>query len=236
MAQDSLNLEKYYPKPRITAIEFLVGPSLIAVRGDNRAVQSTGGGTYLVNSLKNKNGYSFGIGLIHKFSKHFEINARLFWERKGYAENLDSLTLNTSGSSFESVTPVLSKDVKNDYLIVSIIPQLTFGKRAHFNVGAGGYIGSLVSSYTQIFQSKFPTYSYVSDPTYNKYDYGLSLNIGYSYPLKRNLEGTIQFIGNYGLCQISDFYAKFNYPKWYNSSYSILIGLRFFNNKFKTNF
>ncbi len=234
LAQDTLNLEKYYHKPKVTSVEFMVGPSLVAVTGDNRAVQSTGGGTYLANSLKSKNGYSFGIGLIHKLNKHFEVSARLFWERKGYVENLDSLSLNSSGTSIESITPVLSEDVKNDYLTLSIVPQFTFGKRLHFNVGAGGYVSSLISSYTQITQAKYPTFSFVSDPNYNKYDFGFSFNAGFSYPIKARFELTTQLVANFGLSHISDRFVSFNYPKWYNNSYSMLIGIRIFNKNHKS--
>jgi hypothetical protein len=228
LAQDSLNLEKYYPKPKITSIEFLVGPSLVSVRGgDERIARPTGGGGYFVSSLNNKAAYSFGIGLNHKFSKHFVLNARLFWERKGYIENLDSITLNTSATSIATVSSIRSEDVKNNYLTISILPQFTFGKKAHFNIGAGGYVSSLISSYTQVDQPTQPTFSYPSDQAYNKYDLGLSLNAGFSYPIKANFDIILQLNANYGLHQISDWFTSFNYPSWYNNSYSILVGMRF---------
>jgi hypothetical protein len=48
-AQDSLNLEKYYPKPKITSFELLLGPSLVAVIGESQKSQYTGGGAYYIN-------------------------------------------------------------------------------------------------------------------------------------------------------------------------------------------
>jgi hypothetical protein len=71
------------------------------------------------------------------------------------------------------------------------------------------------------------TYSFASDQAYNKYDFGLSFNMGYTYALKRDVELTLQLTNNYGVHQISDWFASFNYPKWYNNSYSILVGIVF---------
>ncbi len=235
LAQVSPELEKYYPKPKITSIEFLVGANLFNIRGYNQVpAQSTGGGGYFVSSLKEKISFSFGIGLTHRLGKHFELNGRLLWERKSYVDRLDSITL-TSNFQIESISFVRSEAPKNDYLTVSILPQYIFGNKVHFNVGAGGYIGSLMSSNTEVVQASQPTYSYVSTKGFNKYDFGLSLNVGFSYPIKTNLEITIQLFTNYGLSQISDWLVSFNYPPWYYNSYSAMIGIRYFKkkNKFK---
>jgi hypothetical protein len=235
-AQDSLNLERYYPKPKITSIEFLIGPSLVSVRGgENRVAKSTGGGGYFASSLKNKTAYSFGIGLNHKFRKHFLLNARLSWECKGYVEDLDSVTLNASATSIATISSIRSEDIKNNYLTISILPQFTFGKKAHFNIGAGGYVSSMISSYTQVVQSTQPTFSYPSDQNYNRYDLGLSLNVGFSYLIRTNFDITLQLNANYGLHQISDRFTSFSYPPWYNNSYSALVGIRYYRKKYKIN-
>jgi hypothetical protein len=236
-AQDSLSLEKYYPKPKITSVEFLIGANLFSLRGYvQEPARSTGRGTYFFSSLKEKASFSFGIGLTHRLGKHFELNGRLLWDRKSYVDRLDSITF-TSNFQIESILFVRSEQPKNDYLTVSILPQYIFGNKVHFNVGAGGYIGSLISSSTEVVQASQPTYSYVSTEGFNKYDFGLSLNVGFSYPIKTNLELTIQLFTNYGLSQISDWLISFNYPPWYYNSYSAMIGIRYFNKqrKFKIN-
>lgn len=79
---DSINLTKYYPKPTITAIEILAGPSLASIKGVRQSLASVGDTTYYATVPMNLTGYSFGIGVIHSFTQRFEIQARLFWKEK----------------------------------------------------------------------------------------------------------------------------------------------------------
>lgn len=230
LAQDSLSMEEYYPKPIVTSIEFLFGPSIVSLRGENQEAQYTGGDSYFVNTLENKIAYSLGVGLNHNFNNYFQISSRILWDRKGYVEKLDSVTLTTSGG-LGSITPIKSENVINDYLTLSILPQFTFGNKGHFSIAAGGYVGLLLSSKTEY--SGQTIFSYPSEQAYNKYDFGLSFNAGFSYPLTGKLDITAQVLANYGLHQISDWFVSFSYPPWYNSSYSVLIGVRFLNSKRK---
>jgi hypothetical protein len=85
-ARDSLSLEKYYPKPKITAIEILIGPSSSTIRGVDSSISSLRSGVYHNNTVRNKVGYSFGVEFIHNFSRHVGLHARFLWERKGVEE------------------------------------------------------------------------------------------------------------------------------------------------------
>ena len=223
--QDSLGLERYYPKPKITSIEFLFGPSQVGIIGNEKPPTRFGQSIY-INSLENRLGYSFGIGVSHKLTKRFEIFARLFYEQKGFVRTLDTLSFDNNFALI-SASRVWSENISNNYFTLTILPQLILGSKAHFNIGAGGYVGSLISSRTEY--KGQTSFTYVSDPGFNKYDFGLSFNAGISYPIKTNLELTFQLTANFGLHHISDQFTSFNYPKWYNSSYSVLMGIRFFN-------
>jgi hypothetical protein len=227
LGQAPLDTEKYYPKPKITSIEILFGPSQVGVIGNEKPPTRVGQSIY-INSLENRLGYSFGIGVSHKLTRRFEIFARLFYEQKGFVRILDTLSFDNSFSLI-SVSRGWSENIRNNYLTLTILPQLILGNKARFNIGAGGYVGSLISSRTEY--KGQTSFTYISDPGFNKYDFGLTFNGGFSYPIKANLELTIQLIANYGLHHISDRFTSFNYPKWYNSSYSLLVGIRFSNNE-----
>ncbi len=217
---------RYYPKPKISSIEFLIGPSLTGVIG-NEKPSSRFGQTVYSPLLEKTVRYSFGIGVSHHLSNRFQIYARLLYERKGFNRGLDS-------SFFDSDFKLISKgrvwteSAANDYLTLSILPQFLFGNKNVFNVGIGGYAGSLISSTTE-YQGVGSAYSYGSDYNFRKYDFGLSLNAGFSYPIKSRLELTIQLMSNFGLYHVSERFVSFGYDKWYNNSYSLLIGVRLLN-------
>jgi Outer membrane protein beta-barrel domain len=233
IAQDSLNLEKYYPKPRITAIEILLGTSSSTIRGISPSISNLGGGVYHNNTVMNKIGYSFGIGLVHNFNRHFDLRARLLWERKGVEEKTDSIAI-TPSSTVVGTGPLASYNTQNDYITISITPQLLLGKRSRFNIGIGGYFSILKESRitTEYF---YPSpRSIYNAGNFDKYDYGLSLGAGYSFPLKKHLLLTIQFLDNYGLKQISNWHSNyFVLPQLHNHSYSLMIGIQFSNKKIK---
>lgn len=63
LAQDSLNLKKYYPKPKISSIEFLIGVNLSSIIGINPTLGSSGSGVYYSTTSTNKIGYLLGVDL-----------------------------------------------------------------------------------------------------------------------------------------------------------------------------
>jgi Outer membrane protein beta-barrel domain len=233
LAQDSTNLEKYYPKPRITSIEILLGPSSSTIRGISPSISNLGGGVYHNNTVMNKIGYSFGIGLVHNFNKHFDLRARLLWERKGIEEKTDSIAI-TPSSTLIGTGPLASYNTQNDYITISIAPQLLLGKRSRINIGMGGYFSILKES--RITNEYFypSPHTVYNTGNFDKYDYGLSFSAGYSFPLKKQLLFTIQLMDNYGVKQISNWHTNYSIlPELYNHSYSLMIGIQFSNKKIK---
>jgi Outer membrane protein beta-barrel domain len=232
VAQDSLNLEKYYPKPKITAIEILVGLSSSTIRGIDPFVSSAGGASYYSTSVFNKTGFNLGFGLIHNFSKRFALHARASWEIKGVIQKTDSLSLSPSTGMLMNVAPLYTNETINDYITISLIPQLLIGKRSNINIGAGGYFSFLEESKIIYRYTFFGQGFSNTQGKFDKYDFGLSFNTGYSFSLKSHLKLTIQATCNYGIIQISSWRAN-SLPPLYNTSYSILIGMRFMNRKNK---
>jgi len=225
LAQVPTDIEKYYPKPKISSIEFLIGPSLTGVLG-NEKPPFRSGQVFYTSLLEKKIGYSFGIGASHQLTSRFQIYARLLFERKGYIRGLDSL-LYDGDFKLISRNRLWTETINNDYLTLSILPQFLFGNKNSFKIGVGGYAGSLISSQTKYVGQS--TFSYGSDYSYNRYDFGLCFSAGFSYPIKSRIELTIQLTSNFGLYHISDQFVSFDYDKWYNSSLTLLIGIRLLN-------
>jgi Outer membrane protein beta-barrel domain len=234
ICQDSINLRKDYPKRKVNAIEFLFGPSSSTIRGLNESVSyAGGGGSYYSSSVSNKVGFSINLGLIQEFNKHFALYTRIAWEMKGVQQKTDSLSLSPSTGALISVTPVFTNQINNDYILVSVIPELLLGKNSNFNVGAGGYFGILEGSRIT-YQYFYSSQGSSNTPgNFDKYDFGFSFNCGYDFSLTNNLKLTIQANSNYGITQISSSRINMGLPAWYNTSYSILIGLRFLGSKSK---
>ncbi len=232
LAQDSLKFEKYYPKPKITAIEILLGPNSSTIRGINPSVSSLGGGVYHNNTVMSKIGFSGGVGVVHNFSNHFELSARLLWERKGVEEKTDSIAITSSGTLIGNGT-IASRNTQNDYITISIMPQLLLGKHARINIGVGGY-SSVLKESRIVDEYVYPSpHSAYSRGNYDKYDFGLSFNIGYTFPLVKNVF-SIQFLNSYGINQISSLGSNYpSFPSLYNNSYSLMLGIRFSKKKFK---
>ena len=218
LAQQTPDSRAYSPRPIISKIEFLIGPSSVSIHGNEEFDK------YGVPKL----GYAAGIGFIHNFGRHLGLNARILWERKGFRRSEDITYSPGVGAS--PVTGTITNNTSNDYMTVSILPQFIFGKVGRFNIGAGGYFGSLRRSITtdHYFYPVPYNVTTTSKNGYDKYDAGLSFNFGYTFPFRRKVSFTIQLLNDYGLRQISKFH-NFN-PDFLpirNNGYSVLVGVNF---------
>ena len=112
------------------------------------------------------------------------------------------------------------------------MPQLLLGNDSKVNVGIGPYISTLMSAKQDSrFYNGIPPITYYQVEYYNKYDLGITLNLGYTFRLNRGTQFTLQVSYNYGVTQISDYLRNFQYPRWYNRSYALLMGIRLPNRR-----
>jgi Outer membrane protein beta-barrel domain len=232
LAQDSLNLKKYYPKPKISAIEFLIGVNLSSIRGINPTLGSAGSGVYYSTTVKDKIGYSLGVNLVHRFNKHFDLHARFLWETRGTNKKTDSILLDLAKGIVLGTATISKQSTRSNYATISISPQLLLGKQSQFNIGIGGYFGILQDSKIT-FEYYYPIqHSVTQNGYFNKYDYGLQFNLGYKFNFVKNTQFTVQFMSSYGIKQISKFHDLYSWsPSLYNNSYSIVLGVRLMNTK-----
>lgn len=226
-AQSDIDLEKYKPKPLITKYEIIGGLGYVSVLHDHTATYVGGGGSYILNSSESKYGFILGGGAVKEVSKHFRLESRFLFERKGFAERTDSINLLSDPASIVTLS---RHNITNDYLTWSLIPQWIPDQKGHFNLGAGGYIGWLQRSVTEN-TIIYPVYS----RNYNKinfenFDYGLLINAGYSLPIKDKNEITFQLMATWGLASVvNQQYLLSGHSLWYNNSYNVLVGFRILN-------
>ena len=208
----------YYLRPIISEIEVLIGPSSVFIHG-NEKFDSNG---------ELKVGYAGGLGFIHNFGRRVALNARILWERKGFRQSQEISYTPISGSS--PVTGTIKSNTNNDYLTVSVMPRLAFGRFRRFYIGAGVYYGSLRKSKTTDHYFYPTPYNATinSKNGFDRYDGGLSFSLGYTFPFRKKVSFTIQLLDNYGLRQISKFYnLNPGYLPIRNNSYSVLFGVNF---------
>ncbi len=232
LAQDGTAIPKpYYLRPRISALEVYIGSSTFSIEGYQIPKSASAGNrSYYVYHTDIKKSFAFSIGATKELHRHFEIKLLLAYDSKSYVEQMDSLQL-TPDYLFESRTFKRSEQPTNQFVTLQLLPQYIFGKNFRFNFGVGGYVSKLLRSQTVTTQAGQGSYVYDSSPGYNDYDYGLSLNVGGSYPVAKRIHVSVQVVASQGLTRVSDYLLTFNYPPWYYRSYSVLIGLRFDNKK-----
>jgi hypothetical protein len=204
--------------------EILTGVCFALPRGIEK---NSGYFPYTKQNYSQLTGLAIGIGLTHAFSRNFGLYGRLMFEQKGDIENVDSIGV-SNGNPFELY--VAKYQTRNDYFLISVIPQWLLGKHSQFNIGVGPYAGYLAKSRLHItqFLSGVPaSLDLDGQNRYDIYDYGLTFNAGYSFPLDEKIL-TFQGSCDYGFKQVSNFRRMYGvYPEWYTQSYTLMVGVRF---------
>ena len=213
-SQGAFNFDTIKHRKFVQAFEIVAGPTFLYTQPK-----------FENNAQKLKIEYAVKVTLIHSLSKTFELCTSLLFERKGIKS--------TAISSIETVR--ITGDRTNDYLTLSLIPRYMIGKQPRFNIGIGGYISLLKSSKTAyVYDSSGVRRQYygAAEPHYRKYDFGISLEVGYIIPLNQNKLITIQILNSNGLIDI-DRYDRYSSSSpslvsmSRNNSLSLLVGVRF---------
>ncbi|HTH55580.1 MAG TPA: outer membrane beta-barrel protein [Cyclobacteriaceae bacterium] len=206
------------------SLYFLIGGGPTTERGDGLYNQTLSQGNSTLWKPMTKIGFSFGFGLTHRYSEHFGLTARLLSEEKGansygdyYVPSPDVFPIYTYKNSIKVQQSI-------SFITLAIVPQYLFKK---FNIGVGGYIGS---PYKAMTKTEYINYSPPLAPShsnplqaYRTLDAGLTVNIGYTIPLK-NKSLTFQLSDNYGLKNIV---VTNQVPPVYSHNYSLLVGISF---------
>ncbi len=217
--QSIQDLKSVHPKRLIDKIETFAGPSLCLNHG-NKFVENYEDEN-ITNERQLKIGYMVGIGGYHQLRERWDLNIRLQYEKKGTKNEL-----NTPLSDGSRV--IYNSEYDYHYFSLTTTPHYLVGKKRKLNIGLGGYISLikrvdgndkvhvLKDSYVEKnnFEGrKFQdvaaggtVYSASWSPGLTgieKYDYGITLSIGYVITVASNQSISICFIDNFGLQNIN---------------------------------
>lgn len=238
------DLEKYTLKPErfIDKVEIFVGPSLSFNYG-NKFLKN-----YRDDLLENKRlpkvGFSFGAGVYHSVKKYFDINARLFFEKKGSKAELN-VPFIPDGNRY-----IINSEYTYNYLTIQLIPRVLIGIKRKFSLKFGGYYsilktikgfesafdtqglvgaeGSFNGRYWRSFNSNGQISSFTFSPglrSFERDDFGATLGFGYSIKVKEQHKIFIELIENLGFNNINK--PILENPKERNHSVSLIVSYIF---------
>ena len=192
IGQDKISLESDSNNQFISHIEIFGGPSLSNYWGKYKAEDQ------VVNMS-----YVFGLGLSHRLKSHFEINAKILLEKKGFKR--DYLYTFYDQNNTPTTTRLVQGN-KLDYWTVALSGVYYLGKHEHFYIGLGCSLSKLqkANTYTEEYNLQGVQISnyYAADNSYNDFDYGVITAFGYKIPLWRNIIFNTQLGGNLGVSDI----------------------------------
>jgi hypothetical protein len=195
-AQGDSSLFSIVPKRLINEVELTFGYGIIYP-----SVEAA------EENLVAKYGLTGGVGFTHKFSSWINLSLKLTYENKGEKKVYNSLNEDYS-------PPAQQKAIRNitmNYVVASLMPTVYPWKKPLIYIGAGPYVGYLVS--TKLFNEVYINGHLVSksgshpdpDEYFEKVDIGITTMVGYNFKLTARIVGTVQLVSNFGLVDVGKF-------------------------------
>jgi len=183
------------------------GPSIVTLYGDNT--------TDFDKKIKIS-----GIGAIttkFNFNKFFSLKSGIGFERKGITSYLEftnefgeTIMEGTSTSNF-------------DYVTIPLLAQLELGNKVKFLLNMGPYISYLLRFSSN---SSFDINSSSTLDSFNRFDFGITSNIGILYKINEDLSITIEARNSLGLYNIAAYSGSIK-----TNSLAIITGISYSLNK-----
>jgi len=176
-----------YPKPLVSQIELFAGGSFLYPKAAY---------SWPDEERNSKFGYTVGVGLSHQFNKVFQLAGLVSYDRKGFANS-------------RRISPVylVSEDVSNDYLTLSLIPMFT-PKASRITFGVGPYYAFLTRSQLKGSYDSLNTtrhgYLKNSSELYKAYDFGLTITLTYSFELFHGRTFFFRMVNSAGLVSVNE--------------------------------
>lgn len=211
------------PKSFISGIEIIAGPSLLSIRGSEQYNQYG----------EIKVGYSFGVGLIHKISKRWAVDAQFAFERKGYKQSADALFPPDSYNNPPTyiLPPVLTElkgDLTNNYLTIALLPRFFVGNGSKIYLSVGPYYAKLIKSQvtrTDIQNNQVKQKMTLDQQdTFKSYDFGIGYSIGLTLKEYEKVKILLQVNFNYGIPNVKELQSGIEPQK--NNSLSVTVGIK----------
>lgn len=179
-----------------TDFEFLAGPNLSSLRGNN----------ILDEYHKARVGISTGIGLSRYVSRRFAVAMKFLYESKGSKGNIPLFYQETiDGTEVNSYFVDAIFNLRNTYLSLPVTVKYIVGEKVKFSGEMGGNVSYLITTSTQ-FKSPIgpPTYGVPTLSDYKKIDLGVVLAVGALYSFNESVSISVTLRDTLGFSDISD--------------------------------
>ena len=160
-----------------------IGPSLRSLRGND----------YLKNNDISF-GFSGGLTFQYNFTKLLSLRTNISFERKGLTKKIQATD--------ELGKPIGEITIQSnfDYLTIPLLARFTFGKKIHFFVNAGPFMGYLLKQKEVV--EAFEDYTDNTDD-FKRLDFGITTGLGMSIPIQDKLLLTVEIRNNLGMVNTS---------------------------------
>jgi hypothetical protein len=170
-------------------------PYSIGVEGGTGSISLRG------NSIVNLHGpgiaFSGGFTYQYFLGKVLSLRSGLSFERKG------SLWTGQATDVNGNPLGVITSRTNWDYLTLPVLLRTSFGKKKHFFINAGPYVGHLVQQGTVTSGDQIATRRERNNARIKQVDFGLSTGLGLNLPLSKKLMFSVEVRNNRGLYNIS---------------------------------
>jgi hypothetical protein len=201
------------PKPFISSLEFLVGPSMVFLRGDD----------YWKEVSVFKAGYFAGILAVHEFNGRMKISMGFSYERKG------SKTINYSLNP-DYAPPAVRKHITNldlNYVGVTLMQRYGITKNEKFLLGFGPYFSHLLG--VRVSSELYENGTIINKSSgrlnvgfnHKILDLGLGMMLGYNFHRNEKRAGSVQLQYRYGIVVVNQEML----PQMRNHSVSLVLGI-----------
>ena len=181
------------------------------------------------HSYNFKTGNILSIGIVHSFSKKWDVIGLVRWENKGSEIYKDFLLSPYAGYNMptnnQPLVPTTAHTISDDnYITFSIMPRYSLSK--HWQIGLAPYysiLNNAASDYYVIQNGQLELEQASIDYFIEGKDYGVSLSLGYSFPITSKSKLSFQLLDNYGLKNLYSVYDAYG-TSIRNSTISLMIG------------
>lgn len=176
-------------------LEFLVGPSLVSLRGND----------VIRDYHKAKVSFSTGVGFNYYLTPEFSLGLKFLYEGKGSRGEFSALYYDEDGQPF-------TRDIKVrtnfDYLSLPITARYSFGNKIRFCGEAGTFVSYLLKQTESL--EGLGTTPMNRTGWFRQTDIGVSFGVSASFPMTKKVDLSASLLDNIGLVNISSILVSNN--------------------------
>lgn len=186
---EPLDAGQLFDRTRI--FSFFFGASLVRLRGNAE----------YEDARIPKIGFMLGASGLYHFTKNFELDVKVFYDKKGGAQKVNVQYFDNALQTMS--TGKVKYDYKLDYVTMPIMLRFS-PQSTRFFFGTGAFLGYAINQRrtTQNYFNNGDTNTIDLASVYHKFDCGISANLGYHFRVADIVRVEIQGLCNIGLYDI----------------------------------